>query len=315
MKYEVSPGLYAVGSPDRHSPALVTANYKLTFDLVRRELEGLNVWILVLDTKGINVWCAAGKGTFGTKELVNRIRLTTLERIVDHKTVIIPQLGAVGVSAHLTTKETSFRVVFGPVRAKDIPAFLERGMEKTQEMSKVKFTFRDRLALVPLEVVGAWRVAILILSVSLLFGILIESRFSLVHGFLSELGIPSLYKNALIYPLYLFGGLFSGTVLSPLLLPFIPVKPFSLKGAFISLALSAIVTVTLGVPLAKALPLAIIASAISAYAALQFTGASTYTSENGVRREVKYSVPAIYSAVCLGIAWFLVNVALTMIHF
>src|SRR3972149_4985176 len=55
-RYRIDPGLYKVGSPDENSPVLVTANYKLTFDMVRKELTGLDAWILVLVTKGINVW-------------------------------------------------------------------------------------------------------------------------------------------------------------------------------------------------------------------------------------------------------------------
>ncbi len=65
--YRVVPGLYAVGSPDNNSDVLVSANYKYSFDMLRRELKDLNAWVLVLDTKGINVWCAAGKGTFGQR--------------------------------------------------------------------------------------------------------------------------------------------------------------------------------------------------------------------------------------------------------
>jgi len=65
MSYAISPGLYAVGNPTKESDVFVSANYKLSFDVLRRELKGFNAWILVLDTKGINVWCAAGKGTFG----------------------------------------------------------------------------------------------------------------------------------------------------------------------------------------------------------------------------------------------------------
>ena len=81
--YRVDPGLYAVGSPDTSSDVFVTANYKLTFDNVRKNLTGLNGWILVLDTKGVNVWCAAGKGTFGTKELVKRIQIVSLDKFVN----------------------------------------------------------------------------------------------------------------------------------------------------------------------------------------------------------------------------------------
>jgi CO dehydrogenase/acetyl-CoA synthase gamma subunit (corrinoid Fe-S protein) len=66
MHYRVDPGLYAVGSPNTDSPVLVSANYKLSFNTLRSNLDGLDAYILVLDTKGINVWCAAGKGTFGT---------------------------------------------------------------------------------------------------------------------------------------------------------------------------------------------------------------------------------------------------------
>jgi len=62
MRYHVTPGLYRIGTPDADSPVLVTANYKLTVDALRRRLTGLDLWILVLDTKGVNVWCAAAKG-------------------------------------------------------------------------------------------------------------------------------------------------------------------------------------------------------------------------------------------------------------
>ena len=82
MRYLVAPGLYRIGQPEADSPVLVTANYKLTVDTVRHSLTGLNVWLLVLDTKGVNVWCAAGKGTFGTEELIRRIQGTRLAGVV-----------------------------------------------------------------------------------------------------------------------------------------------------------------------------------------------------------------------------------------
>lgn len=48
-------------------------------------------YILVLDTKGINVWCAAGGGYFSTDELVNRIETTHLPEVVKHYVLILPQ--------------------------------------------------------------------------------------------------------------------------------------------------------------------------------------------------------------------------------
>jgi len=83
-QYKIAPGLYCVGTPDSRAPILVTANYKLTFDLLRKELESINAWILVLDTRGINVWCAAGKNFFSTEEVVRRVRLAQIKKVVTH---------------------------------------------------------------------------------------------------------------------------------------------------------------------------------------------------------------------------------------
>ncbi|MRR13544.1 hypothetical protein EG835_14080, partial [bacterium] len=69
----VEPGLYAVGHPTQDSPVLVTANYQPSFDAVRSSVAGIDVWLLVLDTNGINVWCAAGKDLFGTVEVSRRV--------------------------------------------------------------------------------------------------------------------------------------------------------------------------------------------------------------------------------------------------
>lgn len=96
---------------------------------------------MILDTKGINVWCAAGKGTFGTDEIINRIKKTKLSEIVSHKKLILPQPGAPGVSAHEVTKQTGFTVTYGTVRACDIKAFFEADCKATDEMRKVKIYY------------------------------------------------------------------------------------------------------------------------------------------------------------------------------
>ena len=164
MKYAVEPGLYAVGDPGEQSPVMASANYKLSFDTLRKNLDGLDAWIMVLDTKGINVWCAAGKGTFGTAEMVNRIVRTGLRRVVTHRTLIAPQLGATGVAAHEVKKRSEFRVVFGPVRAFDIRAFLDAGMVATPEMRRVRFPLADRLRLVPVDIIQRLRNLLLVIA-------------------------------------------------------------------------------------------------------------------------------------------------------
>ena len=140
--YRIAPGLYAIGAPDPHAPVLVTANYKLSFDVLRSHLQGVSAWILVLETNGINVWCAAGKGTFGTTEVAARVKAVGLEKIVNHRRLILPQLSATGVSARQVKKMCGFEVVWGPVHAKHIGAYLDAGMRATPAMRKVTFTFK-----------------------------------------------------------------------------------------------------------------------------------------------------------------------------
>ena len=142
MDYSVAPGLYALGNPHDNSPVLVTANYKMSFDRLREALPGRDVWILVLDTDGINVWCAAGKGTFGTEELVGRIKSSGLINIVKHRKLILPQLGAPGVSAHLVAKLSGFKVQYGPIRAEDLPAYLDAGCKATAQMRIITFPLK-----------------------------------------------------------------------------------------------------------------------------------------------------------------------------
>src|SRR5664280_2256218 len=220
--YRVTPGLYAVGNPGPGSDVFVTANYKLSFDSLRKNMTGLNSWILVLDTKGVNVWCAAGKGTFGTKELVNRIKLTSLERIVSHKRLILPQLGATGVAAHKVKEETGFNVHYGPVRATDIKKFILDGNRAEKGMRKVTFNFKDRIKLIPNDfmygkfyLLGAMAVLFLISGIS-------GNGFS-YKDFSGE-GGPAILKVFLAY--------IAGIVITPMLLPYIPARKFSVKGFY-----------------------------------------------------------------------------------
>nr|MBP7901897.1 acetyl-CoA synthase subunit gamma [Spirochaetota bacterium] len=153
--YRVCPGIYSLGNPDERADVLVTANYKLTFDKLRKELKGMNIWILVLDTDGVNVWCAAGKGTFGTAELISRIKSSGLESIISHKRLILPQLGAPGIESHIVKDKSGFNVVYGPVYAKDLKQFIANGYRKDEKMKIVRFDLADRMAVAPIELVLA----------------------------------------------------------------------------------------------------------------------------------------------------------------
>ena len=295
MNYKINPGIYAVGDPRKDSPVLVTANYKLTFDALRKELCDLNAWILVLDTKGINVWCAAGKGTFGTKELVNRISKTRLNEIVTHKTLVLPQLGAPGVSAHEITKLTGFKVIYGTVRAKDIKAFIDSGMKATDEMRRVKFNIVDRLVLTPMELVGTSKVSLMVLGILFLLNLVVSNPFGLIDFYA--------YAGAII----------AGCVITPVLLPWIPGRAFAWKGWLLGLIWVVAVNMLNGwaesssLSLLRGIGYLLVLPSVSAFYAMNFTGSSTYTSLSGVLREMRIAVPAIIISICSGIALILLN--------
>jgi hypothetical protein len=287
MSYTVKPRLYAVNAPNADSPVLVTANYKLSFDMLRRELNGLDAWILVLDTKGVNVWCAAGKGTFGTEELVRRIQAVKLSGVIHHKTLILPQLGATGVAAAEVLKRSGFRVFYGPVRAADITKFLNLNRKATPEMRTVEFPLVDRLVLTPVELVGA------IKPLLFFFGAL----FILNALGLGNFGLPELIAFS--------GAVVLGTVLTPVLLPWIPGKAFSFKGALLGLLWAVAVNVCSGWPphygLIEAAALMLLLPSISAYLAMNFTGCSTYTSPTGVTKEMRLALPMMLLTSSAGV--------------
>ena len=302
MGYSVRPGIYAVGQPTCESPVFVSANYRMSFDRLRSELDGLDGWILVLDTRGINVWCAAGKGTFGTEELVGRVESVGLAEVVSHRRLIVPQLGAPGVSAHEVRRRSGFRVVYGPVRAEDIPAFLEAGMKATPEMRRVRFTLRDRVALTPMEIRGAAKYAIAAAVVLMVLSGLWRGGYS----------VERLVGLGPRHVLLLLGGYMAGAVLAPTLLPWLPGRAFSAKGAWVGLV------VFLGAAVyAYARPglfenwlsgaaWLLLIPAIASFLAMNFTGASTYTSLSGVQEEMRVAVPAQVVCSVLGLVLWVV---------
>jgi len=293
MDYKVDPGLYAVGNPDDSSPVLVSANYKLTFDTLRKNLSGMDCWLLILDTKGVNVWCAAGKGTFGTDELVHRIEAVGLSDIVTHKKLILPQLGAPGVSAHDVVRRTGFSIVYGPVRAQDIRAFIASGFRATPEMRQVHFRLKDRLVLTPLEFVETSKISILVYGVLFLLNLFAAKPFGLYDFILHT------------------GAVLVGAVITPILLPAVPVRAFSLKGWLLGLCWTAFALWLIGwfgpgTWLLAAGYLLLLPS-LAAYIAMNFTGCSTYTSPSGVLKEMKIVLPPIIGASVIGIVLVLIH--------
>ena len=283
MGYRINPGLYAAGKPDASSPVLVTANYKLTFDSLRKHLENISAWILVLNTKGVNVWCAAGKGTFGTEELIKQIKSVNLSSLMKNRTLILPQLGAPGVAAHIVTAQTGFKVIYGPIRAADLPKFFANGLKTDPAMRNVTFTLKERLAVVPVELVQSWKIALAALVYLLIIGFISGNvlSWSTVGGFLPYLA-----------------AILTGCAVVPTLLPFVPGKSFAFKGWLAGIVATFVFTWLYGHGTVDSIAYLLMLPAISAFLALNFTGCSTYTSPSGVKKEMKIALPLlIFSAV------------------
>lgn len=282
MGHIVTPGLYRLGNPVKESPVFASANYTLSFDALRSALVGRDAWILVLDTKGINVWCAAGKGTFGTGELIRRIAVTGLSGVVSHRKIIVPQLGAPGICAHDVARYSGFSVEYGPVRAADLPEYLATHTA-TAEMRTVRFDLFDRLALAPVEFVH--------------FG---------VYGIVAAIAL--FFLAGPVAALAAITAVLTGTVVFPALLPYLPSRDFSLNG----FVLGAVVAIPFAIVFAESPGLSGIAQVIAglvpfliippvvAYLGLNFTGSTTYTSRTGVRKEIFRYVPAMVVLSGLG---------------
>lgn len=296
--YRISPGLYAVGAPGPESPVLVTANYKLSFDTLRFALSGVDAWLLVVDTRGINVWCAAGKGTFSTGEITSQVKWTRLDQLITHKNLIIPQLGAVGVSAPLVKKECGFRVRFGPVRAQDIPAFLEEGDIATESMRSVTFTIGERAELIPVEVYLQLKT----IAVTLGIGFLLSGLGP--HFFAIDV---MWHRTVQVFWSTLFG-IFCGSVLVPLLLPWIPGRQFWIKGLWPPLVIGALCTALWGWSLSLNLvALLLWAVVTSSFQAMNFTGCTPFTSPSGVEFEMRRGIPVQGVGAGLAILFWLAS--------
>lgn len=296
--YHVAPGLYCIGNPDESAPVVVSANYKLSFDVLRFQLCNHNVWLLVLDTHGINVWCAAGKGTFSSTELVRRIGMSGLENLVTHRQLIVPQLGATGIDAFQVKKESGFGVRYGPIRALDLPGFLDSGGEESPGMRVVTFKLAERAVLIPVEFYLLARLLFWLVPISFV-----------ISGFGPDIWSPSrCYSRGLVFVAAILNGLVAGLVLVPLLLPWLPGKPFSVKGFVAGAGCGALFFVLLPLPLSglEQGALFIATVVISSYLGMNFTGSTPYTSPSGVEWEMKRAIPLqLAAAVTAILLWIL----------
>jgi NAD-dependent dihydropyrimidine dehydrogenase PreA subunit len=200
LPFPCRTGLQRIGNPGRQAPVLLTGNFRLTVERVKRALHGVDCYLLVANSRGVNVWCAATGGLLTNHDVISVLKTSGIEHLVDHRRLILPQLAATGIEGAVVHKKTGWNVVWGPVAARAIPAFLAGGLEKTVAMRTVTFPWPQRLEMAVawafpisfvavLLVLAFWRQAIPVL-VALVWGLslLIFLSFPLYERFLQTRG-------------------------------------------------------------------------------------------------------------------------------
>ncbi|RQD59387.1 MAG: carbon monoxide dehydrogenase [Desulfonatronovibrio sp. MSAO_Bac4] len=298
--YRFSPGLYALGNPNELSQVIVTCNYKLTFDILRRELQGRSIWILVVETYGINVWCAAGKKSFSTDEVIRQVKQSGLNKIVTHRTLILPQLSAPSVAAHKLKKLCRFKGVFGPIRANDLPEFLDNGMHTESQMRGLNFPLSERMEVAIVEVYGARKLMFWAFLACFALAALGPGGFTL----------QGIFKSGLGACMIVLSGFVSGTFIVPALLPWIKFRAFAAKGLVTGIAIGILVSLFLAGSGPEFFASVTGVAGISSWFAMHYTGSTPFTSLSGVDREMRIYMPVQMAIACLAIliwvgrAWF-----------
>jgi len=159
LPFPCRTGLVKIGNPQKDSPVFLTCNYHLTVQRVKRALKGMDAYLLVTNSRGINVWCAAAGGHLTNHDVISVLKTSGIEEIVENRKVILPQLAATGVETKIIKQRTGWRIIWGPVYAKDIPIFMKNKMKVDRKKREVKFPFIQRL-----EMAISWAFAISFLA-------------------------------------------------------------------------------------------------------------------------------------------------------
>ena len=160
-------------------------------------------------------------------------------------------------------------------------------------MRRVTFTLFERLVLTPVELSLLAKPLLMILAAVFLVS-------GIGPGFFS---FHAAWARGLYAAHTLVLGIFSGAVVTPLLLPWIPCRSFSLKGGLIGLVFA--VFLPKGLSEIEFSALLLVVTAVSSYLAMNFTGSTPFTSPSGVEKEMRLAIPlqalAMLAAIVLWI--------------
>ena len=181
---------------------------------------------------------------------------------------------------------SGFHVSYGPVRAADIPEYLASGCRKTPPMREVRFGLGERLRVAPVELVRVLPYAAGVLVVTAFVGLIRDRMVSPARALRASLPV--------------WGAMAAGSLLLPLVLPLLPGKAFSLKGALLGLLWAAASCLIFRPGALGIAGYLLFLPAVTAFLAMSFTGSTTFTSLSGVNAEVRVATPLIIAAAAAG---------------
>jgi acetyl-CoA decarbonylase/synthase complex subunit gamma len=170
-------------------------------------------------------------------------------------------------------------------------------MKARPEMRLKTFTTAERAVLIPIELIAALKTACIVLPVPLLIcGVTGTDEFwsNVVSG------------PGLVAALGVLSAILGGAVLTPLLLPWLPGRAFSLKGGLVGTAAATLFQLLHGPDpetasgIGETVAWFLLIPSVTSYLAMNFTGASTFTSLSGVQREMRWAFPAQVGSGAMG---------------
>ncbi len=180
---------------------------------------------------------------------------------------------------------------YATIRASDLPEFLDNGMKTNPDMRELTFSTRERFVLTPVETVSGFSKSLPVLALLFFLGAFSKQVFSLSNG---------------IFPVFACSGaILAGTFAAPVLLPWLPSRYFSVKGAVAGLFWILLLQITAngGWNALRFTADFFLVVAISSFFAMNFTGSTPFTSPSGVRKEMRLFLPLQAAALVTGIAF------------
>lgn len=138
-------GLRTIGNPDELSPVFLSGNYTLTVHRLLKRLDPFDCYLIVANSKGSNVWCAAGMNEFNEFDIIDAINVSGIKGKVKGRRIIAPPYAAPGVDIRRVRAQTGFKLAWGPTHLDDLPDYIARHYRRTDEMTRARFGLLDRL--------------------------------------------------------------------------------------------------------------------------------------------------------------------------